>query len=280
MALIIVALILSLLADAGATYGIYASGANPWFCLFGIVIWIPFFISAFGLWVIALILWGMFLDKKEPTDRPNPFYYAVIRQTLQFFFIIARIRVHVRGEKLPNEPYLLVSNHRSNFDQMALIVGLRKMLICITKPENLDFPIAGPFIHHAGFIPINRENMSEGLEAIHKASDYLRKGYCNIGIAPEGTRNKTDEPLLPFKPGSFHIGTDVRAPIVVCCIKNADKVKKNSPLHTTHIFLDILLVTKPEQYEEMGLNKYVSYCESVIKRDLEEGDMLLDLSFD
>lgn len=277
MRIVIITLIFALAGDAGLTYWIYASGVSPWFCLLGIIMWLPLFILLFGVWVIILILWGLFLDKKKATEKPNHFYYGVIRQTLKWFFLLIRVKVHVRGKPLPKEPYFMVMNHRSNFDHMALIAGMKKMIICVTKPENLDFPIAGPFIHHAGFIPINRENMNEGIEAIHKASSYLEKGLCNINICPEGTRNKTEELLLPFKPGSFHIGTDVKAPVVVCCVKNADKVHKNFIRRKTHIYLDILAVIEPSEYEEMGLAKLVSYSEGLIRRDLEEGDLLLSV---
>ena len=277
MILLVIAFILSLGADAGITYAIYASGASPWFCLFGLIIWFPIFILLFGVWVLVLIIWGFLMNKKKPVEKPSRLYYGVIRQTLRWFLPLARVHVHLRGEPLPAEPYLMIMNHRSNFDQMALIAKLKTMLICISKPENFKFPIAGPFIHHAGFIPINRENMAEGVETIHKASSFLEKHYCNIGVAPEGTRNKTEEILLPFKPGSFHIGTDVKAPIVVCCIKNADKVSKNAVRRATHIYLDILRVIPASEYEEMGLPKLVSYCEGIVRRDLEEGDLMLEL---
>ena len=280
MVLFSIALILSLAADAGFIYWIYVAGPTPWLCFLGLVLWFPVFILLFGVWVIILVIWGLFLNKKKPIEKPSKFYYGVIRQTLQWFFKITRIHVHVRGEQLPNVPFLMVMNHRSNFDQMAVIAQLKTMLICVSKPENFNFPIAGPFIHHAGFIPINRENMTEGIEAIHKASSYLQKNYCNLGVAPEGTRNKTEEILLPYKPGSFHIASDIGAPIVVLCIKNADKVRKQAVLHRTDIFLDILLVADKEKYEKMGLSEFVTYAESITRRDLEEGDMFLDLAYE
>ncbi|MCR5079130.1 MAG: 1-acyl-sn-glycerol-3-phosphate acyltransferase [Bacilli bacterium] len=280
MVLLVIALVLSLLADGGFIYWIYVAGPTPWLCFLGVVLWFPVFVLLFGVWVIILIVWGPFLSKKKETTKPSKFYYGVIRQTLQWFFKLTRIHVHLRGEPLPNVPYLMIMNHRSNFDQMAIIAKLKTMLICITKPENFDFPIAGPFIHHAGFIPINRENMAEGIEAIHKGSSYLEKGYCNMGVAPEGTRNKTEELLLPYKPGSFHIATDIGAPIAVVCIKNADKVHKQAIIKRTDIFIDVLLVADREKYESMGLNEFVTYAESITRRDLEEGDMFLDLKYD
>lgn len=280
MTLTIIAFVLSLLGDAGITYAIYASGASPWFCLFGLIIWLPIFVLLFGVYVLILIVWGAFLNKKKPTDKPNPFFYGVIKQTLVWFFLLTRVKVHVRGEALPNEPFLLITNHRSNFDPMAVIAAVKPLVCFVTKADNMKFPIAGPFIHHAGFIPLNRTNMKDDVDMAHKATSYLSKKLSSVGIAPEGLRNKTEELLLPFKPGSFRIGIDAGVPIVVCCVKNADKVHKNAPFRATHIFLDFLRVITPEEYKDMEIGKLVSYCESIVRRDLEEGDMLLDLSFD
>ena len=64
MTLTVVALFISLLADAGIAYAIYASGANPWYCMFAIIIWIPIFVLLFGLYVVVLLVWGFFLDTR------------------------------------------------------------------------------------------------------------------------------------------------------------------------------------------------------------------------
>ena len=280
MTLTVAALFISLLADAGIAYAIYASGANPWYCMFAIIIWIPIFILLFGLYIVVLLIWGFFLDTKKTITRPSKFYYQVIKQTLTWFFTLIRVKVHVRGEPLPDEPFLLIMNHRSNFDPMAIIAGVKPLICFVTKEDNLKFPIAGPFIHHSGFLPLKRTNMKDDVEVAHRATGYLKDGVCSVGIAPEGLRNKTEEILLPFKPGSFRIGTEIGAPIVVCVVKNADKVSKNAPFKTTHIFLDFLRVIPAEEYREMDHGRLVSYCESIVRRDLEEGDMLLDLSFD
>ncbi len=274
MALSITVLILSLLADAGVC--VYLGMAFSWWWMFLLpVLW--FFIDAviFGLWVLILVLWGPFLNKKKPTTKPSKFYYSIVKQTDAWVLAFLRIHVHVRGVSLPKEPYVLISNHRSNFDQMAQIKALKGMLICISKPENMDFPIAGPFIHHAGFLPINRENMVEGVKTINQASSYLTKGYCNIGISPEGTRNKGTADLLPFHPGSFRAAMDVKAPIVICCIKNTDKIKHRTPWKRSDVFLDMLEVLPYQKYKDMSPAEVAEYCSHLIKRDLDVGNFLL-----
>lgn len=246
-----------------------------WFMLLAPFLWYFLDLALFGLWVLILIVWGSLLDKSKVIAKPSRFYYFLVRQTDAWGLFFLRIRVHIRGGPLPKEPYVLISNHRSNFDQMAAIKALKGMLICVSKPENMDFPIAGPFIHHAGFLPINRENMVEGVKTIAQASSYLSKGYCNIGISPEGTRNKGSEPLLPFHPGSFRVAMDVKAPIVICCIKNSDQVKARAPWRSTDIFLDMLEVFTYEKYRNLTPAEVAEHCASLIRRDLAVGNFLL-----
>ena len=49
--------------------------------------------------------------------------------------------------------------------------------------------------------------------ALRVAAQYLEKGEM-LGIFPEGTRNKSADPLLPFQPGAALIAVRSNAPLV------------------------------------------------------------------
>ena len=51
---------------------------------------------------------------------------------------------------------------------------------------------------------IDRENVKEALKTILAGIDNVKNGI-SMCIFPEGTRNKTDDLMLPFKEGSFKI---------------------------------------------------------------------------
>jgi len=62
----------------------------------------------------------------------------------------------------------------------------------------------------AGCIPVNRQ--IKDTAATEAALSILKKGGA-IGIFPEGTRNKTDEFLLPFKFGAVSMASKTNATI-------------------------------------------------------------------
>jgi len=154
-------------------------------------------------------------------------------------------------EKLPKEDgFVLISNHISQFDQIALLALIRKhRMLCVTKPENEAIFIAGKWLKRAGYIAINRENNFEGLKAIIKATRICKEKRGSVIIAPEGTRSKNGE-MLPFKAGSFKIATMAKAPIVVVSIQNSRSVAKRFPWRSTTIYLDFLEVIPPEEFAD------------------------------
>lgn len=265
--------LLSLGLSATSGYYVYW-GLGPSF------LWIPFllvpvfYVALLYVWIFFVFLWGLFFDKKKKVEHFDPFYYSILQSTDRAFVKASRVRWRFFGyQNVPKEGrFVLVSNHLSNWDQMVLIAALKKKeqpLACITKPENMNFPIAGPFIHHSGFIPIDREHPEKGREAIEKGVRYLKNGESNICICPEGTRNKTEAPLLPFHPGSFKLASWANVPIVVVCLKGTKEIHKRVPFRSARVDIDILETIYPDKYEKMTSQELATYCENLIKNDLE-----------
>ena len=267
--------LISLLAALGCAYPL--TRFSVYFWLMAIPFWLILYYVVFGLWLVVLIFWGKAFKKKPIPDKPSAFYCGVMHQTVVTLFWAINIHVRVRGAgKLPKEKVLYVNNHISNFDQMAMIATFRHPMVAVTKPENLKFPIAGPFVKMAGFIPINREDPKEGAKSIAQAGSYLKDGLADVNICPEGTRNKTDQLLLEFHVGSFRAAMDVKAPIAVLCIKGTKEISKRAPWRPTFVYLDILKVIKPEEYESLNPSQVRDMAVNLIRADLE-GGMLYEL---
>jgi 1-acyl-sn-glycerol-3-phosphate acyltransferase len=117
----------------------------------------------------------------------------------------------------PERGVLLVSNHRSFFDQYAML------LACYMGPvhwaRDLYFPVRSTFFYDrplgiavnaavaagAMYPPIYREAERRALndEALDKMVAILRRPGAVLGMHPEGTRGKGPDPyaLLPAQPG-------------------------------------------------------------------------------
>ena len=76
---------------------------------------------------------------------------------------------------------------------------------------------------------MDRSDLKAGLKTILTAIDYIKKGI-SIWIFPEGTRNKSEEEMLPFKEGSLKIAEKSGCPIIPVAISHsADIFERQSP---------------------------------------------------
>ncbi len=260
----IVILILSILISGYLDY-LICNNSNIYFIFLGIIFIPLFYVLIYALWLFIIFIHGLFLKTNKDIKHFNKYYYWIVKESNIFFLHLIRVKCKkIDFDKIPKDKkYLLVCNHVSNFDQMVLIECLRKKneeMAWISKPENMNFPIAGPMIHHTGFIPINRENPLESIIAFRKAINYLNNNECNIGVCPEGTRNKTsDKILLDFHPVVFDIAKRSRVPIVVVGLKNTKKISKNAPFKKTIVeikVLNVLEFNKEDDAKTISFNVY------------------------
>ena len=135
------------------------------------------------------------------------------------------------AEKLPHEgQYLLVSNHRTIIDPPIIEIALENTNIFglwVSKKELYNSFFFGLFVRNAGSVLLDREKsqMSGFFADIKKG---VKEG-SSIFIFPEGTRNKTDAVLTPFKEGSRIIALKNRLPMLPVYIKgNASQVLKDA----------------------------------------------------
>lgn len=212
---------------------------------------LPLFIGGFaalnGVYIVYLFFTSFFFSMKRPIKRVNPYARAITRLTINWLLGLFRISYSVTGEeKLPDEPFVLVSNHRSDFDPMVCFDAFRHTRLgYISKKENLRIPIVGRHIYHCGFVPLDRKSPLQAARAMKEAARLMRECGVSIGIYPEGTRAKTDE-MLPFKEGAFLLAKKAQAPLVIMATKNTEKITKNAPWRKTKVEVTVLRTLERE----------------------------------
>lgn len=210
-------------------------------------------IAAFAALVLLYILFvsvcSLFTDPKKPRTSVNPFYHFLLIETAGLLLFLCGVRIKTKGlEKLPkNQPFLLVGNHRSNFDPIIALWALRKYKISfVSKPENLRIPVVGRIIHMCGFLPIDREDDRRAAATILAATAQIQSRTCSVGIYPEGTRNREGTGLLPFKNGSFKIAQRSGAPVAVAATDGSERIRRCAPLPTHVRFCIAGVIEQPE----------------------------------
>ena len=140
---------------------------------------------------------------------------------------------HVHGRERigtldPKKSYVCVSNHRSFFDMYVITAYLVKR----GMPHRILFPVRSNFFYDqpmgivvngimsffAMYPPVFRERKQAhlNLASLDETSRLLRQGGMFVGLHPEGTRNKTDDPyaLLPAQSGVGRIIHQARVEVL------------------------------------------------------------------
>lgn len=158
------------------------------------------------------------------TFEPGPFDRAVRlcqrHVGSQWITIVTKNLLRVHGlERLPEldpeKSYICASNHRSFFDLYVVTAYLVRR----GMPHRLVFPVRSEFFYDSPFglfvngvmsffamyPPIFRERSRAALNlaGLDELAWMLKRGGAFLGMHPEGTRNKGDDPytLLPAQPG-------------------------------------------------------------------------------
>ena len=218
----------------------------------GLLLFVGAFLGLLLLHVLVLALASLFVDKKNPNPKFFPFYRKLIILSVGPMLQAGRVRVELVGaEKLPAGGFLLVGNHRSDFDPITAMWALRKWgLTFVTKKENVDIPVGGRIIVGSGCLSLDRSDDKQGLMVIRQAVRRIRAGDA-IGIYPEGTRSKTGE-LLPFRVGCFKAAQWAKCPLVVLKVENSELVEKNFLRRKTTVRLTVKAVLPYDEIADMG----------------------------
>jgi 1-acyl-sn-glycerol-3-phosphate acyltransferase len=136
---------------------------------------------------------------------------------------LAGARLAVHGlERIPcGRAVVFMANHQSNCDPPALLAVLPPVLVMVKK-EFFRVPIIGRGMRARGFIPVDRRNREQALEAVEKGVEALKAGKSFL-VYPEGTRSP-DGRLQRFKKGVFVMALKAAAPIVPISISGSNKI--------------------------------------------------------
>ena len=249
------------------------SSLTTWYkALLVLPIWLGFYLALIALFFLLLFLLSLTVNKKKEQVRINYFYRWLLNQTNALILILGKVKIKSSGlEKLEGlPPYLLVANHRSNFDPfIALKCCPKANLAYIAKPEIFEIPITGSVVHKCFFLSMDREDVRKGAETVKHAAWLLKEGVVSIGVYPEGTRSKTGE-LLPFRNGCFKIAKLAEAPIVIARTTGTEQIAHRFARKSTTITFEILDVLSAEQVANLTTWDIGEYTRNKILGEVPE----------
>ena len=141
--------------------------------------------------------------------------YRWVRPSLAARFLVDVIEEVVKRE--PDRGILMVSNHRSFFDQYSILLSIwmsklswgRRMYFPVRANFFYDNPLGVAVNYLIGggvmYPPIYRQTERKELndDALERSVRFLQEPGTVVGVHPEGTRGKGPDPyqLLPAQPG-------------------------------------------------------------------------------
>lgn len=161
------------------------------------------------------------MKKKKNMDA---FGYKIVKPIVKFLFYTLYRPTIIGKENIPKDgPYVLAGNHTKWLDPVMLVSVAGKNQVHFLAKEEMWHGKGWIVVKAMGCIPVNRKIHDK--DALIKAYEYLNNGSC-IGIFPEGTINRTDDIIMPFKIGAVKMASVTGAPIVPFVITGKYKLFK------------------------------------------------------
>lgn len=155
----------------------------------------------------------------------DPLFYRIVRPILTFLFKVLYRPTIIGKENIPKSGRIVIAgNHTNNFDCILLIASTKRCVHFLAKDE-LYKGFKKHLFKNMGIIPVNRRK-KDG-KSLKKAIDFLNKDMA-IGIFPEGTFNRSENTILPFKIGAVKMAYETNTKIVPFVIKGEYKLFKKS----------------------------------------------------
>ena len=202
----------------------------------------------------------------------------MVQWAFRVILFICGTKVTVIGEEnVPKDQAVLyIGNHKSYFDIIITYARCPGLTGYVAKKDMEKVPLLRTWMRRLHCLFIDRENVKEALKTILAGIDNVKNGI-SMCIFPEGTRNKTDDLMLPFKEGSFKIAEKSGCPIIPMAITNsADVLEAHMPrVKKTHVIVEYGKPIYPNKLDKEQKKKIGAYCQNVIAEMLEKNKVMI-----
>ena len=170
---------------------------------------------------VAVCMWAIGLVR-EP--QRTEIFRNISKAWMSIFFLFSGCRLKIKGKDKFEKgvKYIVICNHNSFMDVPLVTPFIPGANKTIAKIEMSRIPLFG-LIYKRGAILVDRKNQDSRRDSFKKMKDVLLLGM-HMCIYPEGTRNKTDEPLKEFHNGAFKLAVETGTSILPAIMFHTKKV--------------------------------------------------------
>ena len=208
--------------------------------------------------IIFLPSMASYLFRDEKKGQAYFIKLSKIWMQVWLFLIGCPLKLHGKEYFKYGFNYIVVFNHNALLDvplSAPFVPGANKT---IAKSSFAKFPVFGLF-YKRGAVLVNRKDEKSRVKSFEEMKEVLRLGL-HMCIYPEGTRNRSNEPLKPFYDGAFKLAVESGKEIIPCIItgtKKAMPIHKPFYLWPTRLGMDFLEPVSPNGKTSKQMNEEV-----------------------
>ena len=210
------------------------------------------------------------------------FYFLWFWSRTWFPIVGMPVKRIYQGNQAHDGAMIFVVNHCSYLDAALAVGRIRLPFRPLGKIEMQKIPVFG-FIYRHAVVSVDRSSAKDRAKSVRKMMDMIRKGV-SILIFPEGSTNRTGEPMTPFHNGAFKIAIETQTDIKpVLFLDNVDRLPDGKgllalnpgririlymqPIIVKGLTMEDLPALKQRVYDEMhaALLQYRSYPVTTVK---------------
>ncbi len=153
-----------------------------------------------------------------PEPKGQDIFIRIARVWMNVWLRLVGCPITIKGKEhfTKGKPFIVTFNHNSMMDiplSCPYVPGANKT---IAKSSFIKIPLFGLY-YMKGAVLVNRKSEESRRKSYEKMKKVLEKGM-HMCIYPEGTRNRTGEPLKKFHDGAFRLSRETNTAIIPAVI--------------------------------------------------------------
>lgn len=208
--------------------------------------------------LVAMIFYLPCFILPDPAKARWHRYVSRVWMTIYLALIGCPLKSYQKENYKTGTNYIIVCNHNSLMDVPVSTPFMPRANKTIAKKSFAKVPVFG-WIYTFGSVLVDRKSDASRRKSIEDMKQVLHIGLDMV-IYPEGTRNKTSDPLKKFYDGAFRLSIDTGKPILPVILLHTKKVlpaNKTFYLLPHHLEMHFLPAVYPEGYSTESLREEV-----------------------
>ncbi len=196
-------------------------------------IWAVWGILSFAVTFLVIFIPSM-ITYLIPDPKGSAVFIRIAKLWMDVWLRLVGCPVTIKGKEnfAKGRSYIVTFNHNSLLDvplSAPYVPGANKT---IAKTSFAKVPLFGWF-YRKGSVLVDRNSDASRRKSFEEMKNVLKNGM-HMCIYPEGTRNRTNEPLKKFYDGAFKLAVETNTAIIPTLIFNT---KKAVPVNKSFFFI-------------------------------------------